>query len=216
MKRSQHSALIRKRRKVIAIVAGAAVVLGFLGYYATGTPAWSLFQLYRAYRSHDIRGALKYIDVKAVLESTAERLRTELGGSAAVAGSGGAGSESADKFIEALKPLLQERIRDRVLGAVVGTEYESAVTALTDLETGGEDLGGQVAGRLFSIKRDGGAAELRLRNGIRVGLRQTRDRYWRIVSIEGLIRLTPEEKELLKSTVQQGELRERILDRIQF
>jgi hypothetical protein len=188
-----------KRRKVAAGVVVAAVLIGAICYYAAGTPAYSMFRLYRAYKTGDIRGALKYIDVQAVLEHAAERVRSELGDSA---------PQSREEFVDALKPLIAERIRDRLIGTVVGDDSGSQYVE--------EDLGDQLGGRLFSIEREGANAEILLRNGLRIGLRQTRDRYWRIVSIEGLITLTPEDRALFASPPQREELRGRILERIKF
>jgi hypothetical protein len=163
-----------RKQWLIGIAAVIVVILAAAGayWYWTTTPQYALYEIKKAYATHDSNLALKFIDTDSVFDNLWAQVQTRLDAQMAKSdGFAALGTMIGEGIVERMKPTLKEDVRNRII--------DSVKTATSTINIGG------IAGK-YTITRDGPDVLVEGDSPLKIRLEKNGTSYWRVVAIEGI------------------------------
>ncbi|MFZ3057710.1 MAG: hypothetical protein WA092_01560 [Minisyncoccales bacterium] len=166
-------------KSIIIIIAILAIL--FVGgyYWWIGTPQYSLFQIKKAYKTHNADLALKYIDSDAIFENYwteyIEKTMTETSSSN---GFETLGKIIALQMIQNMKPTIKDVLKQTIIKSFSENQESNNDSEFT------KNLNG-TWGSKPKISRKGNTVTVDLSNNIKLIMTKN-NHYWVVTKIEGL------------------------------
>ncbi len=161
--------------KFAAGIIGLLFACGGLGWYWwTTTPEYALSQIQKAYATHDVNLALKYIDIDAIFDNLWARFETKMNQQLASSNNGYAafGALLGETMVQNMKPTLKENLRTQLLDSIKnGTIATSSVASLVAHHT--------ITREADTVIVSSADTPLKLRM-------EKEDGIWRVVAVDGL------------------------------
>lgn len=162
--------------KATLLVIGLVVLIVLAGagwYWWTTTPQYALSQIKKAYETHDVDLALKYIDIDAVFDNLWADIQRKATEQTANSSDGweAFGAIIGQSLLNGMKPTIKENIRTQLIDSIRTATTTTNISALASTYTITRE------GKDVIVSSEDNEFKLRLHKG---------DEGWRVVAIEGL------------------------------